>query len=107
MVRTKSMFYRENETTTELYLYAVNTGELYRNHIIPVINNLTRYYKKGLFDREKAIDAFYPVATIASKMYCKEFASVNSYGNVFTVTDRFTVACDMVDRYMEQIERGW
>lgn len=106
MKHSRNMVYKPTETTTELYLYAVNTGELYRRYTRDVIKNLNRYFRKGLFDRDKAIDAFYPVATIAAKMYCKEYASVNAYGYIFTVTDRFTVACDMVDRYMEHIERG-
>jgi hypothetical protein len=55
---------------------------------------------KGVFNADKAIDAFYHVADAASKQYHKDF------GYLFTVTERFTAATDMVDYYMENIENN-
>lgn len=95
MKRTKSMIYHETEESRELFLYATNDGDLYRSMICPIIANLKRKAQKGIYDHEKAIDAFYPVATEASRHYARDF------GYSFSVTDRFTVAVDMAEYYAE------
>lgn len=96
MKRTKSMIYKETEESRELFLYATNNGNLYRSTITPIIENMRKKVKKGIYDKEKAIDAYYHVATEASKMYEKDF------GYRFNVTDRFTVAVEMAERYEEE-----
>lgn len=106
MKRTKSMIYKPSIESRELTLYAVNTCRLYDYMIVPVVRNLARKFAKGIFDADKAIDAFYPVACEAAKMYCREFARLEDAPHIFSVTDRFTTAADMVDEYMENIEKG-
>ena len=97
MKRTSSMIYRESEESRELFLYAINNGNLYRSMTKNVLDNLEKKVKKGIYDREKAVDAWYSVATKASECYYKDF------GYRFGVTDRFTVAVDMAEYYEEQI----
>lgn len=97
MKRTKNMFYKETEESRELFLYATNDGDLYRRMINNILDNLEKKIKKGVYDKEKAVDAWYYVATEASNRYFKDF------GYRFSVTDRFTVAVDMADYYEEQI----
>lgn len=97
MKRTKSMIYKETTESRELFLYATNDGDLYRSMISPIIANLKRKAEKGVYDAEKAVDAFYPVATEASRHYNRDF------GYSFSVTDRFTVAVDMADYYKEEV----
>lgn len=106
MKRTKSMVYTPSTEARELTLYAINDGRLYDYWIVPVVRNLARKYSKGTFDADRAIDAFYPVACEAAKRYCKEFARLEDAPHVFSVTDRFTVAADMVDYCMENIEKN-
>ena len=97
MKRTKNMVYNPTTEANELFLYAVNDGKLYRRMINNVLDNLEKKIKNGVYDREKAVDAWYYVATEASKNYEKDF------GYRFSVTDRFTVAVDMAEYYEEQI----
>lgn len=106
MKRTKSMIYKPSEEARELLLYAINTGRLYEHMIVPVVKNLAKKYAKGNFDSTKAIDAFFPIANEAAKMYAREFAKNPDWCIIFDVTARFTVAQDMVDYYMENIEKG-
>lgn len=106
MKRTKSMIYTPSTEARELTLYAVNTQRLYSMMIVPVVRNLAKKYSKGAFDADKAIDAFYPVACEAARMYCREFARLEDAPHVFSVTDRFTTAADMVEEYMENIEKN-
>ena len=98
MKRTKNMFYKESVESRELMLYATNDGDLYGRYICPVIENLKRKYKKGIYNSEKAVDAYFPIATEASNKYYKDF------GFRFTVQQRFTVATEMEAYYREIIE---
>ena len=100
MKKTKSMIYRASEESRELTLYAENTGELYRKYVVPVIKMLHKKYIKGTFDAEKSIPVWYNIATEASKMYNREF------GYSFSVTDRYTAACDLAEGYFDLIKEG-
>lgn len=106
MKRTKSMVYTPSTEARELTLYAVNTGSLYDRAVVPAVRNLAKKHRKGTFDADRAIDAFYPIATEAARMYCREFARLEDAPQVFDVTARFTAAADMLDYYMENIEKG-
>ena len=97
MKRTRNMVYIPSDEARELFLSACSDGDLYRVATIHVINNLKKKVKKGVFDSDKAIDAFYHIATLASKNYNRDF------GYMFNVTERFTAAADMVDYYMDHI----
>lgn len=100
MKKTKSMIYKPTEESKELFLVATNDGRLYSRQIVYIIRSLAKKYAKGIFDQEKAADAFYYAATAASDQYYKDF------GYRFTVTDRYTAAVDMVTYYMENIENN-
>lgn len=97
MTRTKSMTYKFTPESNELYIYIVNTESLYRQRIVPTIENLKKKYKKGIYDKEKAIDLWYYTATAGSDLYNKDF------GYRFTVQDRFTVATDLESRFFEDV----
>lgn len=100
MRHTKTMTYRDTTESRELFLYATNDGNLYRQMITPIINNLRKKAQKGVYDMDKAVDAWYPVATAASGKYNKD------YGYSFTVQERFTAAVDMEEYYREEIHYG-
>ena len=106
MKHTKSMTVIPSAEATELTLYTVNTERLYNYMIVPIVRNLARKYAKGIFDPDKARDAFYPVACEAAKRYCKEFARLEDAPHVFDVTARFTTAAALVDEYMKNIEKN-
>lgn len=97
MKRTKSMVYTPSAEAHELLLYAINDGDLYSQMVTPIIDNLHKKAKKGIYDKEKAVDAFYHVATEASKHYYRDF------GYSFSVTDRFTCAVEMADYYEDEV----
>lgn len=98
MKRTKNMIYKASDEARELFLYATNSGVLYDRQIKPSIENLRKKARKGTFDKDKAADLFYYVATSASAMYDKDF------GFSFSVQQRFTAAVDMVDFYIDEVE---
>lgn len=96
MKRTKNMVFNITEESRELFLYTTNDGDLYRHMITPIINNLRKKAAKGIYEKEKAVYAYYNVATEASKKYERDF------GYRFGVADRFTVAVEMADYYEEE-----
>ena len=65
-----------------------------------VVRMLRKKFKKGVYDVNKAVDAWYHVATEASKLYKKEF------GYLFSVADRFTVATDLEYHFREYLEEA-
>lgn len=89
MKRTKNMYYEVTEESRELVLVAENDGDLYEHYIKPVIKNLQKHYNKGVYDVDKAVDAYYRIATEASNRYNKDF------GYRFSVQQRFTAAVVM------------
>ena len=97
MKHTKNMVYKPTTESRELFLCATNDGNLYRRMTQCVLDNLEKKIKKGTYDREKAVDAWYYVATAASDQYYKDF------GYKFTVTERYTAAVEMAEYYEEQI----
>lgn len=97
MKHTKSMIYKPSTESRELFLYGTNSGELYRQMISPIIDNMKKKAEKGNYDKEKAVDAWYNVATKASNNYYRDF------GYKFSVTDRYTAAVDMAKYYEEEI----
>lgn len=100
MKRTKSMVYNPSHESHELYLYAVNNGNLYRTMTQSIIASLSKKASKGTYDSEKAVDAWYRIATEAGKMYAKEHGS---FGFKFDVTARFTAAVELEEYYREEI----
>lgn len=97
MKRTKNMVYAPSAEAHELFLYAINDGDLYRNMVSPIIENMKKKAAKGIYNKEKAVDAFYYAANQASKDYYRDF------GYNFSVQNRFTVAVEMVEYYTDEM----
>lgn len=95
MKRTKNMIYKPTVESHELFLYTINDGFLYKHHTMPIINNLVKKAKKGLYDCNKAVDLYYNLATAGSDKYNKDF------GYKFSVQDRFTCAVELEEYYRE------
>lgn len=95
MKRTKNMIYKETVESNELFLYIINDGYLYEHHTMPIINNLKKKAKKGVYDSNKAVDLYYNLATAGSDKYNKDF------GYKFSVQDRFTCAVELEKYYKE------
>lgn len=96
MKRTRSMVYKNSVESHELVLCTVNEAGLYPM-IQAVTKSLAKKAKKGVYDSEKAIDAWYPVVTEMSKRYHKY------YGYAFTVQERFTAAVDMEEYFRDEV----
>lgn len=86
----------------ELELYTENTREIYDRYTMPTVRNLTRKYKAGKYDAEKAVTAWGYVVEAAAKMYAKEFASPSAWHVIFNAATRREVAKSLERVYFEE-----
>ena len=95
---------------TELSLYAINTSKLYYSCIIPVCKNLAHKQVKGIYNKEKALKAFYNVVIQAQKAFFEEFSTYETCANaskwhkLANVATRKEVASYLLDYYADYIE---
>ena len=99
MKRTKSMYMNPTVESRELALYTANHHtEKYYKQIKSVVNALKKHYKRGEYNTDRAIDAYYPIVCGAAKEYSKDF------GGNFTVTERFNAAVELEHDFFEEVE---
>ncbi len=103
MKRTSSMYYQESAESNELALFAINRSAIKYNYTQPTIKALHKRYTQGLYDKDKAIDAYFRIATQAANLYAKIFAGQRYK---FTVQQRFTAAVYLENYYIEQVIHG-
>lgn len=95
---------------TELSLYTVNTSKIYHSCIIPVCKHLARKQIKGIYNKDKALKAFYNVVIQALKAFYKEFstyeicANASKWYELANVATRKEIASYLLDYYQETIE---
>ena len=82
-----------SDDARELINYAENDGQLYRQSAVPIMKNLTKKYKKDIYDSNMAQKLWKYHADRAAKKYAKE------NGGTFSVSVRKEVA--------QQMERDW
>lgn len=88
----------------ELHLYAINDANLYRQKITPILENLKKKIKKGIYDKILALKLWRYAADNAAKHYNKEFmgTSAGFYG-IFTVSVRNEVSTLLQEYYDEEL----
>jgi hypothetical protein len=89
---------QRNEAAHELALYAINSAELYRQRIVPIITNLRRKKARGVYDAARAPRAWRYAADDAAKRYVREF------GGRFDVADRDAAAHQIAAHYAAELE---
>jgi hypothetical protein len=87
----------------ELTLFAINESELYRQRIVPVINNLRKKVKKGVYRADLALKLWRYVADDAAKRYTHGgYGTGKGYG-IFTVPIREATAKELAEYYDENL----
>jgi hypothetical protein len=87
------------DAVQELVLYADNTGSLYPQKEA-IMKNLTRKWRKGVYDSELADKLWLYWATAAAKSYAQEF------GYAFSVQDRKAAAKEFEENWRAELEAG-
>jgi len=92
---------------TELELYMMNTNSVYLAYVVPTLRMLSRHWKRGNFDKDKALKAFLDATTQAAKSYAREHGSMfDSWSNMFSLSDRKRVDESLFDMYIVEIKAG-
>ena len=99
---------RENNDTIdadELTLYIDNNADLYRQQVTPIIQNLKRKIKNGIYDPILALKLWGYLADNGAKRYHKEFGDENiKWFEMFPKNVRLEVAKELQDHYDEELK---
>jgi hypothetical protein len=89
----------------ELAMFIVNDGDLYRQNIQPVLKNLAKKIKKGVYDPQKALKLWQYSAQWGAQKYTKEMGirgNNGSYG-MFSPHDRREAAKQLAEHYEDEL----
>lgn len=91
----------------EIELYAENDGDLYRQQRRPILINLTKKYKKGTYDVQKALKLWRYFIDSAMKKYNKEFGSRgDKWFDLLSTSDRQLLAEKWAKETKEEFDLG-
>jgi hypothetical protein len=94
-----------DDEVRELTLYADNDGDLYRQSAVPIMRNLTRKYRKGVYDPELAVKLWKYHADRAAKKYGKEHGNDDGF-KIFSPAVRMAAAREFAENWTAELEAG-
>ena len=97
----------DSDAVNELDLYIMNNEDLYRRRFMPIITNIKRKIKRGVYDHEKVIKLWMYLVDDAARQYVQEFGTPDQdVKDMFPKETRLQVAQVIADREKENIEKG-
>ena len=114
-MRKKDQIMEHSHQTRELYLFAINDGDLYRQQRESIEKNLQKRFDAGTYDRNKAVKLWTYFANNAAKKYHKDFYGTitarrhSRCGNgkwyqMFSVMDRLNMAILCEEEHFELMQ---
>ena len=98
---------QDSDAVNELDSYLMNNEELYRRRFMPIIENLKRKMKRGIYDDKLAIKLWMYLVDDAARQYVQEFGTPDQdVKDMFPKETRLQVAQVLADREKENIEKG-
>ena len=95
----------DHVSARELALFAVNDGELYRRQTTPIIANLKRKIKRGVYESSKALKLWGYLAESAAKDYAKQFGGArDKWSEMFPPDTRREAAAQIAKHYNDAIK---
>ena len=85
----------DKDAIREIELWIKNTAEIYFKTVIPLLENYTKKYVRGTFDKNKGIKGFELVIPVAVRSYYREFGDKMQ----FNPEERKISAKDLYDYY--------
>lgn len=88
----------DKEKVKEIYFWIINTRDIYFKRVIPLLENYTKKYVKGTFDKQKAIKGFQPIVPVGLQSYNKTF--MYPYDSLsLNAREKEALAKDLYDYY--------
>ena len=98
---------QDSDAINELDLFIMNDEDLYRQRFMPIITNIKRKMKRGIYDHEKVIKMWMYLVDDAAVKYVQEFGTPDQdVKDMFPKETRLQVASKIADREKENIEQG-
>ena len=98
---------QDSDAVNELDLFIMNDEDLYRRRFMPIITNIKRKMKRGVYDHEKVIKLWMYLVDDAARKYVQEFGDpAQDVKDMFPKETRLKVAELISLREKENIERG-
>ena len=98
---------QDSDAVNELDLFIMNDEDLYRKRFMPIITNIKRKMKRGVYDHEKVIKLWMYLVDDAARQYVQEFGTADQdVKDMFPKETRLQVAQVIADREKENIEQG-
>jgi hypothetical protein len=99
--------YTDKDMARELYLWATNDSQLYYQQRRPILINLSKKYKKGTFDIDKASKLWRYFIDNALQKYNKEFGSRgDKWYELMSVHDRNLLAHELAEETKQEFDLG-
>ena len=92
------------EEKRELELFIMNDQDLYRQMFMPIIMNLARKMKRGVYNHQMAPKLWQYLVDQGAKKYVMQYGG--TVRNTFPKKARMELAKDMADEQMEMIKAG-
>ena len=97
----------DSDAVNELDSYIMNNEDLYRSRFMPIIENLKRKIKRGIYDDKLAIKLWMYLVDDAAREYVKEFGTPDQdVKDMFPKETRLKVAEVISLREKENIAQG-
>ena len=98
---------QDSDAVNELDLFIMNDEDLYRRRFMPMITNIKRKMKRGVYDHEKVIKLWMYLIDDAARKYVQEFGDPSQdVKDMFPKETRLKVAEVISLREKENTERG-
>ena len=98
---------QDSDAVNELDLFIMNDEDLYRRRFMPIITNIKRKIRRGVYDHEKVIKLWMYLVDDAARQYVQEFGTPDQdVKDMFPKETRLQVAQIIADREKENIEKG-
>jgi hypothetical protein len=104
--RAYNRYYADTVLVSELAQYIENDGDLYRQKTTPIIKNLQRKIKRGVYDPQLALKLWGYLADEGAQRYHKEFNMTGKWFDTFRPADRAAAARQLAEYYTEHVNEN-
>lgn len=95
------------DAARELKIFAENDADLYRQKTTPIVRNLRTKQARGVYDHERAVDAFMYLAEAGARKYAREFSTgEHEWSKMFPRDVRLAVSREWRDEFEAESALG-
>ena len=95
----------DHVSARELALFTINDGDLYHRQTLPIIANLKRKIKRGIYDPSKALKLWGYLAESAAKDYVKQLCATGErWFDMFPPDTRREAAALIANHYYDTVQ---